>query len=49
VNIKLKDVNDEAPVFVREEFSFDVDENAKIGTYLGAVDAKDLDAFDSIT
>ncbi|PNF25389.1 hypothetical protein B7P43_G09776 [Cryptotermes secundus] len=49
VNIKLKDVNDEAPVFVREIFSFDVDENAEIGTYLGDVNAKDLDAFDSIT
>jgi hypothetical protein len=42
-------VNDEAPVFVREVFSFDVDENAKIGTYLGDVNAKDLDAFDRIT
>lgn len=49
VNIKLKDVNDEAPVFVTEIFSFDVDENSKIGTYLGDVSAKDLDAFDSIT
>jgi hypothetical protein len=34
---------------VREVYSFDVDENAKIGTYLGEVTAKDLDTFDSIT
>jgi hypothetical protein len=49
VSIKLKDVNDEAPVFEREIFTFDVEENTKIGTYLGKVEARDLDAFDIIT
>jgi hypothetical protein len=49
VRIRLKDVNDEAPAFQREIFPFDVEENARIGTYLGNVEAKDLDAFDTIT
>jgi hypothetical protein len=42
-------MNDEAPVFEKEEFSFDVDEHAEIGKYLGAVKATDLDASDIIT
>lgn len=49
VMIRLEDVNDEAPAFVRETFPFDVEENARIGTNLGKVEAKDLDAFDTIT
>lgn len=49
VNIKLKDINDEFPVFEKESFTFTVDEHAAIGTYLGSVKANDRDASDNIT
>jgi hypothetical protein len=48
VNIKLKDLNDEIPVFEKEDFVFNVTENEN-GTVLGNVKATDLDDFDSIT
>lgn len=48
VNIKLRDVNDESPIFESQDFFFRVDEHAEPGSYLGTVKAKDLDIFDVI-
>jgi hypothetical protein len=36
-------------VFKQEDFSFSVDEHEAIGTYLGTVEADDLDTDDVIT
>jgi hypothetical protein len=48
VNIKLKDINDEAPEFVTNDFTFTVQEHAPAGTVLGSVQAVDLDSNDII-
>jgi hypothetical protein len=49
VNVKLRDLNDEWPIFEQEEYVFSVVEHTAIGTHLGFVKANDRDAFDTIT
>jgi hypothetical protein len=49
VNVKLIDLNDEAPVFGQQEYVFSAVEHTAIGTVLGFVKANDRDAFDTVT
>jgi hypothetical protein len=49
VNIKLRDLNDEPPVFEQPEYVFVVVERSAIGTHLGYVEANDRDVFDIVT
>lgn len=49
VNVKLRDLNDETPIFEQEEYQFSVPERSPIGTKLGPVKANDRDAFDKVT
>ncbi|CAD5113643.1 DgyrCDS2804 [Dimorphilus gyrociliatus] len=50
VNLHLKDVNDNPPVFTEEEYTFSIYENAKTPTLVGKVKAVDADAppFDTV-
>ena len=41
--LEVEDVNDNAPIFSRAHFSFDVAESATRGAVIGRVDAEDLD------
>lgn len=43
VNIKLLDMNDNAPIFDQSSYKFNVNENATIGTKIGEVAATDKD------
>ena len=49
VNVKLRDLNDESPIFEQEEYVFAVVEHTPIGTHIGFVKANDQDAFDTVT
>lgn len=49
VNVKLRDLNDESPVFEQEKYQFYVIERKPVGTSVGTVTANDRDAFDKIT
>jgi hypothetical protein len=47
VNVNVKDVNDNAPMFTKSKYSFDVPENTPKGTTVSAVTASDPDAADN--
>jgi len=49
VNVKLRDLNDETPIFENDEYMFTVPENTPVGTSIGYVKANDLDVFDKVT
>lgn len=49
VNVKLRDLNDESPIFEQPVYEFSAVEHTAIGTHLGFVKANDKDAFDNIT
>jgi len=49
VNVQLIDLNDEPPIFEKQEYVFSAEEHTVIGTELGFVKANDRDAFDTIT
>ena len=48
-SVKVLNVNDEAPVFVKEEFAFDLAENAVGPVALEVAEAVDLDEGDTLT
>lgn len=50
IDLHLKDVNDNPPIFTDEEYYFTVYENSKTPTYIGKVTAVDADAppFDTV-
>eukprot|EP00111_Clytia_hemisphaerica_P005933 TCONS_00017188-protein len=43
VEIQVKDVNDNFPIFVKQKYSFDIMENATVGLFVGGIVAKDKD------
>lgn len=47
VNVEVLDVNDNAPVFEKRIYSFDVKENKLVGTSVGVVRAVDEDVGDN--
>jgi hypothetical protein len=49
VNVKLRDLNDESPIFVEPVYEFSAVERTAIGTFVGSVKAEDNDAFDKVT
>ena len=49
MNVKLRDLNDESPIFEEKEYVFSAVEHTAIGTHLGFVKANDRDAFDTVT
>jgi predicted acyltransferase (DUF342 family) len=46
--VKLNDLNDESPIFEKQEYEWSVDEHTAIGTILGHVKANDRDANDTV-
>ena len=48
-SVKVLNVNDEAPVFVKEEFPFELEENAAGPVALDVAEAVDLDEGDTLT
>ena len=44
LRVTVQDVNDEPPEFVRNSYSFEIEENRPAHTYVGAVSATDKDA-----
>ena len=42
--VYVEDVNDNAPLFVKPHFSFDISETAQRGAFVGKIEAKDLDS-----
>jgi hypothetical protein len=49
VNVKLRDLNDESPIFEQPVYEFSAVEHTAIGTHLGFVKANDKDVFDKVT
>ena len=49
MNVKLRDLNDEPPIFEEQEYVFPAVEHTAIGTHLGFVKANDRDDFDTVT